>query len=109
MLGKIVKSAKGIEDTAQEMFESFKYCFSKDSEEKWIKMFAHKRLERIKEEQLEDWGNKLTKKFEDNVIERFTELVLLYVSECKKAHREQQRKKLDEEKEKTNKGIKRGK
>lgn len=94
----------------QEMFDAFKYCFGKESTEKWIKMFGHKRFDMLKQEQHEDYGTVFSKNFEDNCVKKFTQLTLEYVEQCKIEYKKEQKKKSDEEKEYQKKyGVKRKK
>lgn len=109
--GQLQPRKKGEADRIGElMFDAFKYCFSKDSTEKWIKMFGHKRFEMLKLEQEEDYGVRISKNFEDNCIKTFTKLTLEYVERCKAEHKHQQKVKSDAEKEHQKKhGVKRKK
>lgn len=102
--------AKQVEILANELFEAYKYCFSADSTEKWVKMFAEKRFERIRLEELEDTGKNLSKAFEKKVVNRFAELMNEYIAQCKKQRRKKEREELDAAKEAAKKnGVKRGK
>ena len=93
-----------------EMFEAFKLCFSKDSTEKWIKMFGHKRFDVLKQTQNEDYGTVFTQNFENNCIKEFTRLTLAYVEQCKEEDRKLKKAKAQEEKEYQKKyGVKRKK
>ena len=93
---------------AQEMFDAFKYCFGKESTEKWIKTFGHKRFDMLKQEQHEDYGTIFSKNFEDNCVKKFTQLTLEYVEQCKIEYKKEMKKKSDEEKEYQKKyGVKR--
>lgn len=109
--GELKPRRKGeAEKIGELMFDSFKYCFGKDSTEKWVKMFGHKRFDMLKQEQKEDYNVNISKNFEDNCIRVFTKLTLEYIEQCKDEHKKQQKAKSDEEKEYQKKhGVKRKK
>ena len=91
-----------------EMYEAFKLCFSKDSTEKWVKMFGQKRFEMLKQTQYEDYGTTFSKNFENNCIKEFTKLTLEYIERCKEEDKKLKKAKSDEEKEYQKKyGVKR--
>ena len=93
-----------------EMYEAFKLCFSKDSTEKWVKMFGQKRFEMLKQTQYEDYGTTFSKNFENNCIKEFTKLTLEYIERCKEEDKKLKKAKSDEEKEYQKKyGVKRKK
>ena len=93
-----------------EMYEEFKLCFSKDSTEKWVKMFGQKRFEMLKQTQYEDYGTTFSKNFENNCIKEFTKLTLEYIERCKEEDKKLKKAKSDEEKEYQKKyGVKRKK
>ena len=93
-------SANDVELLANKMYESYKYCFCKDSTETWIKKFAHKRLETYSELAKDLDGKGFTQSFRNKVAKRFTEMMLEYVKECAKIARKKERERLDAEKEK---------
>ena len=93
-----------------EMYEAFKLCFSKDSTEKWVKMFGQKRFEMLKQTQYEDYGTTFSKNFENKCIKEFTKLTLEYIERCKEEDKKLKKAKSDEEKEYQKKyGVKRKK
>ena len=103
-------SARDVEGLAVHLFEAYKLCFCADSTEKWIKMFCEKRLETIDALLIDDGEKPLSKSFKKKVTNRFAELMLDYVAQCKKQRRKKERERLDAEKEDMKKnGVKRGK
>ena len=108
MFKEVKTSDKGVEQLATDMYNEFKYCFSKDSTEGWIKKFAHKRFERIRDEQMERFNKKLSKNFENKVVKRFTELIQEHVKECRKAFNKAERERIERERDQA-KSVRRGK
>lgn len=103
-------NAMHVEELAVDLFEAYKLCFCADSTEKWIKIFCEKRLDTIDTLRIEEGEKPLTKAFRKKVTNRFAELMLDYVAQCKKQRRKKEREKLDAEKENIRKnGVKRGK
>ena len=103
-------SARDVEGLATHLYDAYKLCFCADSTEKWIKMFCEKRLDTIDALLVDEGEKALTKTFRKKVTNRFAELMLDYVAQCKKQRRKKERERLDEEKEYIKKnGVKRGK
>lgn len=103
-------NAKDVETLAVDLFEAYKLCFCAESTEKWIKMFCEKRLDTMDVLLVEEGQKPMTKTFRKKVTNRFAELMLDYVAQCKKQARKRERERLDAEKENIRKnGVKRGK
>lgn len=84
MRGIIEPSVKSIETLALSYFNAYKYCFCADSTEKWVRMYASKRWDTLNAIQKDDYNNELTPRLKKVFIEKFTELTLQYIDECKK-------------------------
>lgn len=106
MMFKVTKSQKGKEELANYMYEQFKYCFSADSTERWVKMFAEKRMVRILDEQKEDYEVTLSQKFQTDAIKLFTTKMMSHIEELKAERAKKEKSKKNEVKRKKQKGVK---
>lgn len=105
MMFKVTKSQKGKEELANYMYEQFKYCFSADSTERWVKMFAEKRMTRIIDEQKEDYEVTLSQKFQTDTIKLFTTKMMSHIEELKAERAKKEKSKKNEVKRKKQKGV----
>ena len=105
MMFKVTKSQKGKEELANYMYEQFKYCFSADSTERWVKMFAEKRMVRILDEQKEDYEVTLSQKFQTDTIKLFTTKMMSHIEELKAERAIKEKSKKNEVKRKKQKGV----
>ena len=90
---------RDVEGLAVHLFKAYKLCFCADSTEKWMKMFCEKRLETIDALLIDEGEKPLTASFKKKVINRFAELMLDYVAQCKKERRKEERERLEAAKE----------
>lgn len=104
MRGKIKVSEKGITAYASEVAKSHTMCFDADSSEKWVRIYASKRWDTIKKVQLDDYDNKIPKKYDNIFINAFTNEILSYIEKCK----ENRKKKIAQEREEKEVRRKRG-
>ena len=84
MRGLIENKKVVITALADECFEAYKWCFGSESTERWIKKFAASHWQTIADIQRDEYDNVLSNNSRSIFIKRFTELMLVWVEECKK-------------------------
>lgn len=84
MRGLIENNEKSILNLSKSCAKAYKDCFTSESTEHWVRRFAKSHYETIYLVQIDQYDNKLSKKYEKVFIDNFTDLMLKHIETLKK-------------------------
>lgn len=84
MRGLIENNEKSILNLSKNCAKAYEDCFTSESTEHWVRRFAKSHYETIYLVQIDQYSNKLSKKYEKVFIDNFTELMLKHIETLKK-------------------------